>query len=81
MATCRFSDTGPQTRLCNFRWESAETSLLKVMHLHVDRERAGNQPSAVYHVCTRQKTLLSLIDSFVVTGLLYQQTNKHQCLL
>ncbi len=35
----------------------------------------------MHHVLTRQKTLLSLIDSFVATGLLYQQTNKHQCSL
>ncbi len=42
MATCRFSDTGPQFAVCNFEWELAETSLLKVMHVHLDRECAGN---------------------------------------
>ncbi len=79
------SDTGPQSgpqfAVCNVEWELAETSLLKVLHFHLDRECAGNQPSAVYRVFTRQKTLLSLIDSFVVTGLLYQQTSEHQSLL
>ena len=41
MATCRYSDTGPQFAVCISEWDLAETSLLKVMHLLLDRPCAG----------------------------------------
>ncbi len=58
MATCRYSDTGPQFALCISEWELAETSLLKVMHLHVDRQGAAKPPSAMCRFFTRQKSLI-----------------------
>ena len=68
MATYEYSDTGPQFAVGNSEWKLAEPTLLKVMHLLLDRECAGKEPSAMYCFSNRQK---SLTDAFVATGLLY----------
>jgi len=88
LATCRYSDTGPQFAVCVSEWGLAEAILLMVMHLHSDGQSHSKQPSAMC-TCTLYQIQTSFFhqaeepDRLISCNWIavQRQTKTHQCLL